>query len=131
MNRRGLILSALAVGIAGFGGAAWYATRPGPRAAAEPVAPELAEALVRPYSPILGPKDAPVTIVEFFDPACEACRAFDPIVKDIMEEHGDAVRVVIRYTPFHGASSEEAIRVLEVARMQDVYRPVMNALLEA
>ncbi len=130
MNRRGLILSALAVGIAGFGGAAWYATRPGPRAAAEPVAPELAEALVRPYSPILGPKDAPVTIVEFFDPACEACRAFDPIVKDIMEEHGDAVRVVIRYTPFHGASSEEAIRVLEVARMQDVYRPVMNALLE-
>jgi len=25
MNRRGLILSALAVGVAGFGGAAWYA----------------------------------------------------------------------------------------------------------
>ena len=116
MNRRGLILSVLALGVAGFGGATWFATRPGPVAEAEPVAPELAEAMIRPYSPILGPAEAPVTIVEFFDPACEACRAFHPIVKDIMAEHGDAVRVVIRYTPFHGAASEEAIRVLEAAR---------------
>ncbi|GAA5081796.1 thioredoxin domain-containing protein [Roseibacterium beibuensis] len=129
MNRRGLILSVLALGAAGFGGATWFANRPGPVAEAEPVAPELAEAMIRPYSPILGPADAPVTIVEFFDPACEACRAFHPIVKDIMAEHGDAVRVVIRYTPFHGAASEEAIRVLEAARMQDVYVPVLEAVL--
>jgi protein-disulfide isomerase len=129
MNRRGLILSVLALGVAGFGGATWFATRPGPVTEAEPVAPELAEAMIRPYSPILGPADAPVTIVEFFDPACEACRAFHPIVKDIMAEHGDAVRVVIRYTPFHGAASEEAIRVLEAARMQDVYVPVLEAVL--
>ncbi len=130
MNRRSVVLSVLTLGVAGFGGAAWYASRSAPRAQSEPVAPELAAGLVRPYSPVLGPRDAPVTIVEFFDPACEACRAFDPIVKDIMAEHGDAVRVVIRYTPFHGASSEEAIRVLEAARMQDIYMPVMNALLE-
>ena len=129
MNRRGLILSVLALGVAGFGGATWFANRPGPVAEAEPVAPELAEAMIRPYSPILGPADAPVTIVEFFDPACEACRAFHPIVKDIMAEHGEAVRVVIRYTPFHGAASEEAIRVLEAARMQDVYVPVLEAVL--
>lgn len=129
MNRRGLILSVLALGVAGFGGATWFATRPGPVVEAEPVAPELAEAMIRPYSPILGPAEAPVTIVEFFDPACEACRAFHPIVKDIMAEHGDAVRVVIRYTPFHGVASEEAIRVLEAARMQDVYVPVLEAVL--
>ena len=129
MNRRGLILSVLALGVAGFGGATWFANRPGPVAEVEPVAPELADAMIRPYSPILGPSDAPVTIVEFFDPACEACRAFHPIVKDIMAEHGDAVRVVIRYTPFHGAASEEAIRVLEAARMQDIYVPVLEAVL--
>ncbi|MDF1803468.1 DsbA family protein [Thalassovita sp.] len=129
MNRRGLILSVLALCVAGFGGATWFANRPGPVAEAEPVAPELADAMIRPYSPILGPADAPVTIVEFFDPACEACRAFHPIVKDIMAEHGEAVRVVIRYTPFHGAASEEAIRVLEAARMQDVYVPVLEAVL--
>jgi protein-disulfide isomerase len=129
MNRRGLILSVLALGVAGFGGATWYATRPGPVAEAEPVVPELAEALIRSYSPVLGPEDAPVTIVEFFDPACEACRAFYPVVEAIMAEHGDAVRVVIRYTPFHGAASEEAIRVLEAARMQGVFEPVLEAVL--
>ena len=129
MNRRGLILSVLAFGAAGFGGAAWYVTRPTPVAEAEPVAPEMAEALIRSYSPILGPEDAPVTIVEFFDPACEACRAFHPVLKDIMAQHGDAVRVVIRYTPFHGAASEQAIRVLEAARMQGVFEPVLEAVL--
>src|SRR6056297_3700555 len=129
MNRRGLILSVLALGVAGFGGATWYATRPGPAAEAKTVAPELADAMIRSYSPILGPADAPVTIVEFFDPACEACRAFHPIVKDIMAEHGDTVRVVVRYTPFHGEVSEVAIRVLEAARMQGVFEAVMDALM--
>ncbi len=130
MNRRGLILSTLAAGAAAFGGATWFATRPAPLTAVEPVAPEMAEALMRPYSPILGPENAPVTIVEFFDPACEACRAFHPVVKEIMAEHGDAVRVVIRYTPFHGDGSVTAIRIMEAARMQGVFLPVMEEILE-
>ncbi len=123
MTRKYLILGALALALAVFVAAAWFGTRPAP------VAPEMAEALLRPYSPILGPEEAPVTIVEFLDPACEACRAFYPVVKDIMAEHGDAVRVAIRYTPFHGEASEEAIRVLEAARMQGVFEPVLEALL--
>lgn len=129
MNRRAIMLSVVAVAVAVFAAAAWFTTRPASVAATATVPPEQSEALLRSYSPILGPEDAPVTIVEFFDPACEACRAFYPVVKDIMEEHGDAVRVAIRYTPFHGEASEEAIRVLEAARMQDVYEPVMEALL--
>ncbi len=129
MTRKSLILGALALALAAFAAAAWLVTCPAPVADAAPVAPEMAEALLRPYSPILGPEEARVTIVEFFDRACEACRAFYPVVKDIMAEHGDAVRVAIRYTPFHGAASEEAIRVLEAARMQGVFEPVLEALL--
>jgi len=129
MNRRGLVLSILALGAAGFGAAVWYVPRSTPLSDAAPAAPEMTETLVRPYSPVLGPKDAPVTIVEFFDPACEACRAFHPIVKDIMAEHGDAVRLVIRYTPFHGEASRKAIRLLEAARMQGVFEPVLEAVL--
>jgi protein-disulfide isomerase len=91
---------------------------------------EQAEALIRPYSPNLGAENAPVTIVEFFDPACEACRAFHPIVKDILASNEGMVRVVIRYTPFHGEASVSAIRVLEAARIQGVFEEVLDALLQ-
>ena len=43
--------------------------------------------LVRMHSPVLGPVNAPVTIVEFFDPACETCREFYPIVKGLSLIH--------------------------------------------
>lgn len=84
--------------------------------------------LVRPHSPVIGRPDAPVTIVEFFDPACEACRAFYPIVKQIMAAHPNDVRLVLRYAPFHDGS-DEVVRILETARMQGVYVPVLEALL--
>ena len=130
MKRKALILSVLAVVLIVFAGAKTYVTRTNPTADLSAVSPEIAEALARPYSPILGPEDAPVTIYEFFDPACEACRAFHPIVKDILAEHGDAVRVVLRYTPLHGEASEVAIRMLEAARMQGKFEPVLEEVLK-
>ena len=94
------------------------------------VAPvENAAQLVRDHSPVFGPNDAPVTIVEFFDPACEACRAFHPIVKDIMATYPDEVRLVLRYAAFH-PPSEQAIRLLEAARLQEKLEPVLERLFE-
>ena len=87
-----------------------------------------ADELVRPSSPVIGREDAPVTIVEFFDPACEACRAFFPVVKQILAAFPNDVRLVLRYTPFH-QGSEEAVRILEAARRQDKFEPVLEALL--
>ena len=86
--------------------------------------------LIRSYAPVIGNSNAPVTIVEFFDPACEACRAFHPVVKGILEEHGDQVRVILRYATFH-EGSDEAVKILESARLQNVFEPVLEALLEA
>lgn len=82
---------------------------------------------VRRHSPVIGPANAPVTIVEFFDPSCEACRAFHPIVKQIMAQYPNEVRLVLRYTPLH-EGSDEAVRILETARRQDVFEPVLEAL---
>lgn len=129
MKRRALVLSALAIGAAGFGGAAWYVSRPTPVDEQFSTA-DLPEALMRPYSPILGPKEAPVTVVEFFDPACEACRAFHPVVKEILAKYPNEVKVVIRYTPFHGPISETSIQLLEAARMQNKFEPLLNALMD-
>ena len=130
MTNKSIVISVLTFGIAIFAALIWFETRPPSVAQPNSVQHEFAEELIRSYSPNLGPEEAPVTIVEFFDPACEACRAFHPIVKSILAEHDGAVRVVLRYTPFHGEGSEEAIRVLEAARMQGVFEPVLEALLE-
>ncbi|MBL1272822.1 MAG: thioredoxin domain-containing protein [Oceanospirillales bacterium] len=86
--------------------------------------------LVRDYSPVIGPENAPVTIVEFFDPSCEGCRAMYPYVKEILAEYPDDVRLVLRYVLFHGGS-EEAVRILETARMQSVYKPVLDAVVKS
>lgn len=87
-------------------------------------------ALIRPYSPILGPENAPVTIVEFFDPACESCRAMHPVLAEIREQYPDQVRIIMRYAAFHDGS-DIAVRILETARRQNLFEPVLEALLEA
>lgn len=86
--------------------------------------------LVRMHSPVLGPQDAPVTIVEFFDPACETCRAFYPIVKSLMAQYPNEVRLVIRYAPFH-PGSDQVVKLLESAKSQGKYVTVLEAVLAA
>lgn len=86
--------------------------------------------LVRMHSPVFGPQAAPVTIVEFFDPACETCRAFYPIVKNLMAQYPNDVRLVIRYAPFH-QGSDLVVKLLEAAKAQGKYETVLEAVLAA
>lgn len=126
MNRRTLVISTAFAAVAVFaGGAALYSGTP---AEEPPAAPVAEDTLVRMHSPVMGPAAAPVTIVEFFDPSCEACRAFYPIVKQMMAQARNDVRLVIRYTPLH-QGSDEAVRILEAARKQNLFQPVLEALL--
>ncbi len=129
MNNKKPVIAVLAIAVAIFAVGAWYVNRPAP-VGDGPAPIAQTDRLIRAYSPVMGPQDAPVTIVEFFDPACEACRAFHPIVKDIMAQYPDDVRVVLRYTPFHGEGSEIAIKTIEAARLQGLFLPVLEALLE-
>lgn len=126
MNRRLLVTLTALAAIVAFGGGAYYYN--GQRTPAAAAVTAVESTLVRPHSPILGKPDARVTIVEFFDPSCEACRAFYPIVKKVLATYPDDVRVVIRYTPFHDGS-DEAVRILEAARKQDKFEPVLEAIL--
>lgn len=128
MNRRTLVLGTAAAAVGIFSLGAWVVQQNQPEPLAAPAVSE-GTPLVRPYAPIMGEPSAPVTIVEFFDPACEACRAFHPIVKSILDEHAGKVRVVLRYAAFHDGS-DVAVKILEAARLQDVFEPVMEALLE-
>lgn len=84
----------------------------------------------RPHSPTYGPSTAKVRIVEFFDPACETCRAFYPLVKRLVDEQQGKVQLAVRYLPLH-QGSESAVKILEAARLQNVFWPVVEATLQA
>jgi protein-disulfide isomerase len=78
------------------------------------------ERLVRSDSPSLGRPDAPITLVEFLDPECEACAAFTPVVKQILSDYDGKVRLVVRYMAFH-RNSVLAANFLEAAGEQGKY----------
>jgi len=83
--------------------------------------------LVRPDSPVIGPEDARVTMVEFLDPECESCRAAYADVKAILDEYPKDLRLVVRYFPLHGNSILAAVAT-EAAGEQGKYAE-MQALL--
>ena len=93
------------------------------------LAKENAETYIRPHSPMLGPEDAEVYLVEFLDPECESCRKFYPIVKNIMADHPGKIRLVVRYVPFHG-NSKFVIAILEAARKQNKFWETLKVVFQ-
>ena len=82
---------------------------------------------MRRHSRVLGPKDAKVTLVEFLDPECESCRAIYPMVKHLLGEYGNRVRLVVRYMPLH-PNSMYAASALEAAGEQGRYWEMLETL---
>jgi len=68
-----------------------------------------------------------VTVVEFFDPACETCAAMHEPVKQLLASYPDQVRMVVRHAPFH-VGSEGVAKMLEAARLQDKYLEVLEVM---
>ncbi len=78
-------------------------------------------------APLKGPADAKVTIVEFFDPACETCADFYPLVKQLMDRYPGKVRTMMRYAPLH-TGSDQVVRMLEAAHLQGQFFPALELL---
>ncbi len=137
MNKSLIVIIALFAVVASFAvGAYFYKQSQNKKAVetAQTIATEAAanvedNPLVRPHSPIMGRADAPVTIVEFFDPSCESCRAAFPFVHDILQKYPNDVRLVLRYAAFH-QSSDVAVGILEAARKQNLFDAVIGVLLQ-
>ncbi|NQY22148.1 MAG: thioredoxin domain-containing protein [Campylobacteraceae bacterium] len=114
------IFSLLLVFIGGF-----YAYKNNELAKYETMAKEKAALYERPYSYSIGPKDAKVTLVEFFDPACGTCAQFHPYVKEIMAENKNDIRLVLRYAAFH-KNSNYAVKMLEGSREQGKFAETLE-----
>jgi protein-disulfide isomerase len=129
MQKKSILTAALVVLLAlvALGGWWYFSTPSGP---IQDAAALDRTALIRPHSPSEGRVDAPVVIVEFFDPACGTCRTFYPLVKQLMAEHPDRIRLVMRYAPFH-KGSDKVVAVLEAARRQGKFWQALEALFDS
>jgi len=122
------IVSALTLLVLFAGGVGWYFFYQG-----TPMQDSVAidrTALVRMHSPGEGRVDAPVVIVEFFDPACGTCRSFYPMVKQLMADNPGRIRLVMRYAPFH-TGSDKVVALLEAARRQGKFWQTLEALFDS
>jgi len=73
--------------------------------------------LLRTDTPTIGPADAKVTLVEFYDPECESCAAFSPVIKKILKDYDGKIRFAARYMPLH-PNSMNAANLTEAAGEQ-------------
>lgn len=76
--------------------------------------------LIRDFNNRKGPSEAKVKIVEFFDPECEGCKAFEPILKEILEMYAGKIQLITRYRLYH-KSSYMAATANEAAAKQSKY----------
>lgn len=79
--------------------------------------------------PALGPKDAPVTIVEFADFQCPYCKASEATVNQLQTKYGDKIRLVhMDYPlPFH-SHALDAAKAARCANEQGKFWPYREAL---
>jgi len=126
MKQKNIFIAASILLIVAFFVGAFFYQKQQTEQAAKMAAQNLA-VLVRPDAPSFGSPDAPVHIVEFFDPACGTCRDFYPMVKALMAEHPGKIRLSMRYAPFH-PGSEPVVKALEAARKQGQFRQTLEAL---
>lgn len=83
--------------------------------------------LIRSDSPKIEVPNAKVTVVEFLDPECEACRAAYPTVKQVLKDYEGKITYVVRYFPLH-KNSQLAIKTVEAAGEQGKYWEMLDKL---
>ena len=82
-------------------------------------------------SPSLGPKDAKVTIVEWFDFQCPACRYAFPRLDDLVQKSGSSVTLVHKFYPLRAhPRGEAAARAGFAAMKQGKYWEMARVLFD-
>ena len=129
MKKSTLVLASAVVLASAFGAGAYYYKAQQAEEIGN-LAANAGSVFVRAASPSLGAESAKVQLVEFFDPACEACRMMYPFVKSLLRAHDGKLRLTLRYAPFH-EGSDYVVKVLEAARLQgqEVYWKSLEAIL--
>jgi protein-disulfide isomerase len=86
-----------------------------------------AQRMIRPEDPSFGPKDAEITLVHFFDPACAACRATASAVEQAAAADGK-VRVVLKEFPTSPAGVAISVNALAAKDYATAHTAVLGGL---
>ncbi|MFZ2587489.1 MAG: thioredoxin domain-containing protein [Alphaproteobacteria bacterium] len=70
----------------------------------------LVKDIVRPYNPVMGPANAPITIVEFSEFECPFCQRVQDNLKPVRAKYGNRIRWVYKHFPleFHAKAKPAA-----------------------
>jgi protein-disulfide isomerase len=83
-----------------------------------------------PEAPVLGNPDGDVTVVEYFDYRCPACKRIHPELSRAVREDG-RVRLVSKGWPIFGGVSVHAARIALATKYQDKFAAAHEALFTA
>jgi Na+/H+ antiporter NhaA len=80
---------------------------------------------------VRGPREAPVTVVEYGDFECPYCGRAEPAVRELLREHGD-VRYVWRHLPLSDVhpNAQLAAEAAEAAALQGAFWEMHDLLLD-
>ena len=73
--------------------------------------------LITTHDVVEGKADAPVTVIEFFEPNCPHCRHFYPVMKQVMAAYGDRARFVVKPVVFWDKSVVQGQALYAAAQM--------------
>lgn len=90
--------------------------------------PDISTYLYAEHAAEYGNKNAKVTIVEFFDPACESCRAFYPLVKQQIKQYKGKVKLIARPVAFH-RNVDQVVAALEASKFQNKFWEALHVVL--
>jgi protein-disulfide isomerase len=81
---------------------------------------------------VIGPADAPVTLVEYGDYECPYCGMAHPIVASIIRQMGDSLRFAFRHFPLTRLHphAEHAAEMAEAAGSRGKFWPMHNLLFQ-
>ena len=79
---------------------------------------------------VKGPSDAAVTIVEFSDFQCPACKGFNPVLTQVLDTYGDKVQVAFRQFPLRSIhpQAQPAAEAALCAREQGKFWEIHDAM---
>ncbi len=87
---------------------------------------------IYPYNPTIGPKNAPITIIEFTDFQCPFCKRASNTIDKLMKIYSGKIRLVFRNLPLSSIHKESfaAARAAMAAHRQGMFWPYHDMLFD-